>query len=88
VFLVMMRNSFLEDYHILAQNEVNRMNDGQFFAWIRDVYYAHRGILPIWFGLRVYSHCDFYKVGGILITTHFRPNTMMIAINDAFADTE
>jgi hypothetical protein len=58
----MMSKPIFDEYHILAQKEVNGINNGEFFAWIRDTYYAHRGFLPSWFGLRVFSHCEFYKV--------------------------
>ncbi|KXG46081.1 uncharacterized protein PGRI_049370 [Penicillium griseofulvum] len=37
------------------------MSDHDFFTWIRNSYYSHRGFLAIWFGLYRYAHCEFSR---------------------------
>ena len=39
------------------------MSTQQFFQWLRKEYHELRGSLRRLFGLSVFSHCDFYKVG-------------------------
>jgi hypothetical protein len=70
VFFVFMASSLLGSSHRLRQTPVGRktnqtfsaMADHEFFAWLRDQYLSHRGLLPSWLGLLKYSHCEFYQV--------------------------
>jgi hypothetical protein len=62
VFLVLLNSSVFGSAHCLAQTAVNDMSDHEFFIWIRNSYYSHRGFLAIWFGLYSYAHCEFFRV--------------------------
>ncbi|KAF2189112.1 hypothetical protein K469DRAFT_702842, partial [Zopfia rhizophila CBS 207.26] len=61
VFFVLLSSSVFDSSYRLAQALVNSKTDEEFFAWIRSQYYSHRGVLPTWFGLSKYSHCEFFK---------------------------
>ncbi|KAJ5210767.1 hypothetical protein N7491_010578 [Penicillium cf. griseofulvum] len=60
-FLVLLNSSIFGSAHCLVQTTVHKMNDHDFFTWIRDSYYSHRGFLAIWFGLYRYAHCEFFR---------------------------
>ncbi|OQE38672.1 hypothetical protein PENCOP_c008G01386 [Penicillium coprophilum] len=60
-FLVLLNSSILGSAHCLAQTAVHDMSDDDFFSWIRNAYYSHRGFLAIWFGLYKYAHCEFFR---------------------------
>lgn len=66
VFLVLRHSSILGNSRRLAQTSVNFSSDDDFFSWIRSMYYLHRGFFPVWFGIRRYSHCEFFKVFSIM----------------------
>jgi len=61
-FLVLLNSSIFGSAHCLAQTTVHNMSDHDFFTWIRNSYYSHRGFLAIWFGLYRYAHCEFFRV--------------------------
>jgi len=63
VFLVVPFGRRVGDEHRLAQRDMQDITTSQFFIWLRQEYYRLVGFFHAWFGLREFSHCDFYKVG-------------------------
>lgn len=46
----------------VSQIEVQHYKDGQFYETLRDRYLQLRGFMRNWFGVWIYSHCDFVMV--------------------------
>lgn len=62
VFLVVGCGSSLGALHHLAQKDVQPIETAEFFKWLREQYFNVIGLRRSWLSIRIFSHCEFYRV--------------------------
>lgn len=67
IFFIVASGSSLQDACHLAQRNVQNLTTAEFFRWLRKEYSELKGTIPRWFGLKEFSHCEFYKVSRVSI---------------------